>query len=117
MRLYKFLNRFGDHLGCHQIPERSFHFKRKQFPLCSRCSGIFLGQILMIALIFFKINFSFIISLILLGIMFLDWFFQYTTKFDSKNWGRFITGILGGAGLINLYFLVVVWIINFYFNY
>lgn len=112
MNLFKFFDKFGRHLGCHQIPERSFKIKKKKFPLCSRCTGIFLGQILMIILILFEINFSLLISLILLGILFLDWFFQHTTKFDSKNTGRFITGIIGGIGLINLYYLIIVWTFN-----
>ncbi len=28
---------------CHQLPERSLHFESEIFPLCFRCSGIYLG--------------------------------------------------------------------------
>ncbi|PQL91928.1 DUF2085 domain-containing protein [Apibacter adventoris] len=28
---------------CHQKPERSFFWKRKQFPLCARCTGIYIA--------------------------------------------------------------------------
>lgn len=28
---------------CHQIPERSFHFGRHQFAVCSRCTGLYAG--------------------------------------------------------------------------
>jgi len=28
---------------CHQKPERSFFYKKKQFPVCSRCTGIVIG--------------------------------------------------------------------------
>ena len=28
---------------CHQKPERSFFYKEKQFPVCSRCTGIVIG--------------------------------------------------------------------------
>lgn len=113
MNLFKFLDKFGKHLGCHQIPERSFKIKKKKFPLCSRCTGILLGQILMIVLIVFGINFSLLISLILLGVMFLDWFLQNTIKFYSRNLLRFLTGLIGGIGLINLYYWIIVWVINF----
>jgi uncharacterized membrane protein len=30
---------------CHQIPERSFHIGSFQLPLCSRCSGMYLGAV------------------------------------------------------------------------
>lgn len=31
---------------CHRMPERSFHFRGKQFPLCARCTGIMIGYII-----------------------------------------------------------------------
>lgn len=31
---------------CHQIAERSFHINARPFPLCARCSGLFLGALL-----------------------------------------------------------------------
>ncbi len=113
MKIYNFFNNLSKCFNCHQIPERSFKRKGKQFPFCSRCSGVLLGQMIMIVLIIFGINFSLLISLILLGIMFLDWFVQYLSKKDFGNLDRFITGILGGLGWINLLWLGVVWIWNF----
>ena len=36
---------------CHQIPERSFHISGIQFPVCARCTGLYLGAALgMVAL-------------------------------------------------------------------
>lgn len=35
---------------CHQIPERSFHIGDYQLPLCARCSGMYLGAMLGLAL-------------------------------------------------------------------
>lgn len=115
MKFFKFFDTFGKHLGCHQIPERSFYFRKKQFPLCSRCSGILLGQIIIGILIIFGISFSFLVSFILLLILFLDWFFQRVTKFDSRNFGRFLTGIFGGIGLLNLYYLIIIRLIGLSF--
>jgi len=47
----------ADALGyavCHRIDARSFHIGTRQFPLCARCSGMYLGALL--GLIFFTIT-------------------------------------------------------------
>lgn len=31
---------------CHQLPERSFAWAGRQWPVCARCSGIYLGMAL-----------------------------------------------------------------------
>lgn len=42
--------------GCHCLPERSFFIKGKQFPICSRCTGILVGIFLAICTFFFRAN-------------------------------------------------------------
>jgi uncharacterized membrane protein len=37
-------------LVCHQRPERSFHAAGVQYPVCARCTGIYLGAALGVAL-------------------------------------------------------------------
>jgi uncharacterized membrane protein len=34
---------FAGSLVCHQLPERSFHLSGIQFPVCARCTGLYLG--------------------------------------------------------------------------
>lgn len=32
-------------LVCHQLPERSFHWGAWQFPVCARCTGLYLSAV------------------------------------------------------------------------
>lgn len=43
------------------------------------------------------------VSLLFLGIMGIDWGIQEVGLKDSTNRRRFITGILGGFGMFNIY--------------
>lgn len=44
----------GASTGCHQMPERSFFFKKYQFPVCARCCGVLCGEILAVVLMLNK---------------------------------------------------------------
>ena len=81
---------------CHQIPERSFHYKGKQFPVCARCTGILLGYGT-IPLFYFGIIKIPILFIILLNIpLIIDSTTQYLGFRESSNRLRLITGILAG---------------------
>ena len=44
--ILKFLGVFAFAAGsvvCHQLPERSFHWGEWQFPVCSRCTGLYIS--------------------------------------------------------------------------
>lgn len=44
--ILKFIGVFAYAAGsvvCHQLPERSFHWGQWQFPVCSRCTGLYLS--------------------------------------------------------------------------
>ncbi len=82
---------------CHQKPERSFFYKQKQFPICSRCTGIVIGAV--IGFIIASItapNFLFILGFIPLIV---DGTTQYFGLRTSNNTLRFITGLLCGFSL------------------
>lgn len=84
---------------CHRLPERSFFFKGKQFPLCARCTGILVGYIVgVLYLLFFGII-PLIFSLLILVPTLVDGFGQLGNKWRSNNSRRLITGILAGVGI------------------
>lgn len=95
----------GRKLGCHQMAERSFFYGGYQFPLCARCTGVIFGSFTALIL-FFSAPISLFWSLVLSGVMFLDWLLQHLNIRHSTNPRRLVTGILGGLGwgTIHLYF-------------
>ena len=88
--------------GCHQKPERSFFINGYQFPLCARCTGILLGYILSILLLFFEFKLSNIVCLLLLTPLIVDGSIQLLCSIMSTNKRRLITGIFFGIGIIQL---------------
>lgn len=100
-RVWISLLKCGAFLGCHQKPERSFFFRGKQFPVCARCTGIFVGN--MLAMILYPmVGFKLIICAIFCIIMFLDWIIQYSGIKESTNLRRLFTGVLCGYGLLTI---------------
>jgi uncharacterized membrane protein len=106
------LMRIGRSIGCHQKSCRSFFYKNYQFPLCSRCTGIVIGE-LFIAPIILIIGFNNVyLNLILLLIMIIDGTLQYFNILESNNIRRFITGLGAGYALTSLMVWVIIKIIN-----
>lgn len=90
---------------CHKLPERSFFYKGKQFPICARCTGILIGYLIAIVMAFFieiPLMFSFVL-LIPIGI---DGIGQYLGKWTSTNIRRLITGII--AGIATIYIIIFI---------
>jgi len=93
---------------CHRAPERSFHYKGKQFPVCARCTGVVAGRLLAFAS-FWWTDIALWIPLALLAVMFFDWGLQYVKVKESTNIRRLITGICGGYGLVYSVLIVIAW--------
>jgi uncharacterized membrane protein len=105
---------------CHRIPERSFFLDGRQFPLCARCTGTFLGAVvgLTAMLLLRRHRASRLPSVPILGILVLFvglWAFDglnsYLTFFpgapslyEPQNWLRLTTGMLNGLALITFVF-------------
>ncbi|MBQ6825277.1 MAG: DUF2085 domain-containing protein [Clostridia bacterium] len=96
----------GSLSGCHQIPERSFYYKDKQFPICARCTGAFLGYFIG-AVTYNFLHVPLWISVAFCIIMFVDWLLQKINIMQSTNIRRLITGTLCGFGIIQIFADVV----------
>ena len=101
---------------CHRIPERSFFIKGHQFPVCARCTGFYTGLIVfLIWNYFFKLNYdagTLILSMILMVPVAIDGLTQYFGPRESTNNLRFVTGFIGGVGLIIFLKIILRWILN-----
>jgi uncharacterized membrane protein len=90
--------------GCHQNSRKSFKIQSYVFPICSRCSGIYLGVLVFTVLNYFY-QYSILLN-ILLGLpLVLDGIIQYKGIKKSNNIRRVITGFLFGTTLITLFSL------------
>jgi uncharacterized membrane protein len=106
----------GNHSGCHQLPERSFFYKGKQFPVCARCTGVFLGYLSAFLFLAFRKILPTKIAIAFLSCMGIDWALQETGIKKSTNLRRLITGFAGGLGLCSLYFRGIRRLIQFIKN-
>lgn len=98
---------YGGRLGCHQRPDRSFFFKGYQFPVCARCTGVLLGEIIAIFQIASGIRIDWKLIIASLVPMGMDWGIQHLKIQESNNIRRLITGTMGGIGLTFAYFYIL----------
>lgn len=100
---------------CHRKPERSFHIHGHQFPVCARCTGFYTGLLVyLIYTLIYKHGYDLnmlIISIILMIPVAIDGFTQYFGIRESTNNLRFITGFIGGIGLIIFLKIIIRWIL------
>jgi uncharacterized membrane protein len=95
-------------LVCHQAPDRTIQMGGKFLPLCSRCTGIYLGFLLGILYQFTvwqtkvrelpcqKIS---IVSVSLLGLLIIDSLGSYLKLWSLSNYQRLVLGLLGGSSI------------------
>lgn len=111
-KIWAFWMRQGNRYGCHQREDRSFSIKGWQFPVCSRCAGILLGQILAVVLFLLRITIPLYIDLLFLFMMFLDWYIQYKKIRESTNTRRIITGTLAGIAQVSMLAKIVLFLFS-----
>ena len=110
-KIWVLIMRIGELSGCHQMYERSFTFRGYQFPVCARCTGIFIGYIVAIFLCVMQVKMSLTTAGLLILIMAADGFLQLFKIKKSTNTRRLITGILAGVG----YIFALVNIVSYFF--
>ena len=105
----------GRKTRCHQMPERSFFIRGRQFPVCSRCAGVFLGWFLSLALVYFYRP-NILVIFIFCFVMLADWFLQMKNIIKNNNIRRFITGTLGGYALMSVYIEIIMFLFKLIFK-
>ena len=88
---------------CHRLPERTFKIGNYYFPVCARCTGLYMSAFIYFALVYFYYV-QYTTTTILFGItMIIPTFFDGITQFfgfrKSTNILRFSTGLIAGVGL------------------
>ena len=100
---------------CHRIPERSFFVAGQQLPLCARCSGTFLGLLLIFVTLsaagrtrasrlppprVLMVLALFIVAWAIDGLnSYLSFFPQLPHLYEPRNWLRLTTGMFNGLAL------------------
>jgi len=89
---------------CHRRKDRSFQINGHYFPVCSRCTGVYVGLafVLIIMIVSYPIQLSFFYGILLILPMFIDGVTQLIGLRLSNNTLRFVTGFFGGIGLVVL---------------
>ncbi|NDW17348.1 DUF2085 domain-containing protein [Dysgonomonas sp. 216] len=87
---------------CHRMPERSFFFRGKQFPVCARCTGVYMGYLSIIPFAFSLISINFWFSCLLLLPTVVDGLTQAYCKRESNNFIRVTTGFCAGIGAMSI---------------
>lgn len=104
---WKAAMQLGAYAGCHQLPERSFFLKGYQFPVCARCCGVLVGELLALVVPTKHKKKRLILSFVLLLVMFVDWFVQFLGIKESTNKRRFATGLGGGFGSWSIHIMLL----------
>lgn len=87
---------------CHRLPERSFFWKGKQFPVCARCTGIHIGYFSFPLFMFGFFALNIWVTLLLIIPTYLDGLVQAYYDIPSNNTRRFVTGLMAGIGTMSL---------------
>jgi len=95
----KFRKKYYKLVFCHALPERSFLIGKYQLPLCSRCTGIFIG-ILFSMILMNHVNIPLFLSILFVLPLIIDGFLQLFNFRVSNNLTRSFTGLLFGLALL-----------------
>lgn len=88
---------------CHRIPERSFFYRGKQFPICARCTGILIGYFLGIIYIMYTKKIHPLGEFLLMIPLVIDGIGQLRGYWISNNSRRLVTGVMAGIATISFF--------------
>ncbi len=91
---------------CHRMPERSFFWKGKQFPVCARCTGIHIGYLAYPFFLFDLFSLNIWVTLALMLPTYADGLVQAFLKVESNNLRRVTTGFMAGVGVVSMVCIV-----------
>ena len=94
---------------CHQMPERSFIYGGVQFPICARCTGIYVGIAATLLILFWLYRGAqragvpalpfFVGAAFATFAMGFDGFGSYLGFYETTNFVRVLTGIMFGSAM------------------
>ena len=108
LRWFKMMD-YGRRLGCHQLADRSFFYKKYQFPVCARCTGVLISSFAALVCVFF-VKIPIWLCLIFSSVMLFDWLIQAIGIKKSTNFRRFFTGLIGGFGYSTLWYYLIIFL-------
>ncbi|MCL5073683.1 MAG: DUF2085 domain-containing protein [Actinobacteria bacterium] len=106
LKIIQFISDIGFSV-CHQIPQRTLLFGKIYMPICSRCSGIYIGFLVSIIFLFLVFRkresdlppaYVIICAAVFILSMIIDGILSYFGVYSTNNTIRLITGYLFGAG-------------------
>ena len=99
---------------CHRIPERTINIRGYYFPVCSRCTGFYIGAFSYFLFVyFFYVHYTtplIFLAVLMLIPTFLDGLTQLFGSRESNNILRLSTGLMGGVG-VGILIKAIKWII------
>lgn len=117
LKLTQFISSIGFSV-CHQIPQRTFLFGKIYMPVCSRCSGMYIGFLISIIFLFLVFRkresdlppvYIIIISIAFILSTIIDGGLSYFRVYSTNNTIRLITGYLFGAGIAIMVYPVFIY--------
>jgi uncharacterized membrane protein len=87
---------WGHYTRCHQLDSRSFHVGIRKYPVCARCTGIFLAVPVALAACAIWGPLPLLVSIAIALPMVIDGMVQAVSSYESTNAKRFMTGSLFG---------------------
>lgn len=85
---------------CHQNPHLLLHISGESLPICTRCGCIYVGVFITcaIASLFRRLSIPWSVGIVLVSILFVEWFSANLGLRASSEVSRALSGLAGGAG-------------------